>query len=184
MEREALPAGPPHGPMRPCLAGMDGETLAGGDDVRVGGAGPDLEEAGVLTDRRDRGQAGRDVGQEAGGVRDDVGRDAETGGQLLHMSLRLAEVRQGLPPTPGRPGGGALRKVAEDYDPSDRDRAYAYIREKQKDGEIVTGLLYLSGDSQDLHAQSDTVDSALVGLPYEQLCPGNAELQKMQVRFR
>jgi 2-oxoglutarate ferredoxin oxidoreductase subunit beta len=77
-----------------------------------------------------------------------------------------------------------LRKVAEDYDPSDRDRAYAYIRDRQKAGEIVTGLLYLSADSQDMHAQSDTVDSALVGLPYEQLCPGNDELQKMQQRFR
>ena len=29
-----------------------------------------------------------------------------------------------------------LRKVAEDYDPTDRDRAYAYIRERQKDGEV------------------------------------------------
>jgi 2-oxoglutarate ferredoxin oxidoreductase subunit beta len=77
-----------------------------------------------------------------------------------------------------------LHKVAEDYDPSDRDRAYAYIRDRQKDGEIVTGLLYLSGDSQDMHAQSDTIESALIGLSYEHLCPGNDELQKMQARFR
>ena len=44
-----------------------------------------------------------------------------------------------------------LRKVAEDYDPSDRDRAYAYIRERQKEREVVTGLLYLSPDSKDMH---------------------------------
>ena len=77
-----------------------------------------------------------------------------------------------------------LRKVAEDYDPSDRDRAYSYIRERQKDGDIVTGLLYLSEDSADMHSQSGTVPSALVDLPYEQLCPGNDELQRMQQRFR
>ena len=38
-----------------------------------------------------------------------------------------------------------LHKVAENYDPSDRDRAYAYIRERQKEREVLTGLLYLSG---------------------------------------
>ena len=77
-----------------------------------------------------------------------------------------------------------LRKLAEDYDPTDRDRAYAYIRERQQAGEVVTGLLYLSPDSRDLHDQSDTVDVPLTTVPYEQLCPGNAELQKLQARFR
>ena len=43
-----------------------------------------------------------------------------------------------------------LRKVAEDYDPTDRDRAYAYIRERQKEGEVLTGLLYISPDSKDM----------------------------------
>ena len=37
-----------------------------------------------------------------------------------------------------------LRKVAADYDATDRDRAYAYIRERQRAGEVVTGLLYIS----------------------------------------
>src|SRR6188768_2662160 len=45
-----------------------------------------------------------------------------------------------------------LRKVAADYDPTDRDTAYAYIRDRQRAGEVATGLLYLSGDSQDMHA--------------------------------
>ncbi len=77
-----------------------------------------------------------------------------------------------------------LRKVAEDYDATDRDRAYAYIRERQADGEIVTGLLHLSPDSRDMHGQSDTIATPLVDVPFAQLCPGNAELQKMQQRFR
>ena len=77
-----------------------------------------------------------------------------------------------------------LRKVAEDYDPTDRDRTYAYIRERQREGEIVTGLLYLSAESRDLHDQSNTVSAALTTMPYEQLCPGSAELERLQQRFR
>ena len=77
-----------------------------------------------------------------------------------------------------------LRKVAEDYDPTDRDRAYAYIRERQGEGEVVTGLLHLSADSRDMHAQSETADGALYNLPYELLSPGAAELEKLQRRFR
>ena len=77
-----------------------------------------------------------------------------------------------------------LRKVAEDYDATDRDRSYAYIRERHRAGEIATGLLFITPESQDMHAQSDTVPSSLIDLPYEQLCPGNSELQRMQARFR
>jgi 2-oxoglutarate ferredoxin oxidoreductase subunit beta len=77
-----------------------------------------------------------------------------------------------------------LRKLDETYDPTDRDRAYAHIREHQQKKEVITGLLYISPDSQDMHAQMGTVDAPLISLPYEQLCPGNAELQKLQSRFR
>jgi len=77
-----------------------------------------------------------------------------------------------------------LRKVAENYDPTDRDVAYAYIRDRQKAGEVVTGLLFLSPDSKDVHEQSQTVAAPLAGLPHDQLCPGSAELEKLQARFR
>src|SRR5204863_7886951 len=77
-----------------------------------------------------------------------------------------------------------LRKVAEDYDTTDRDRAYAFIRDRQREGEIVTGLLYISADSRDVHDQNNTVDKPLTMLPYEQLCPGSAELENLQARFR
>jgi 2-oxoglutarate/2-oxoacid ferredoxin oxidoreductase subunit beta len=77
-----------------------------------------------------------------------------------------------------------LRKVAEDYDPTDRDRAYGYIREAQSKGEVVTGLLYIDEGSQDMHGQTGTIAEPLTTLPYESLCPGNAELQKLQARFR
>jgi 2-oxoglutarate/2-oxoacid ferredoxin oxidoreductase subunit beta len=77
-----------------------------------------------------------------------------------------------------------LRKLAQDYDPTDRDRAYSYIRERQRAGEIVTGLLYISPESRDMHQQSETVGRALTSVPYEQLCPGSAALAELQEDFR
>jgi 2-oxoglutarate ferredoxin oxidoreductase subunit beta len=77
-----------------------------------------------------------------------------------------------------------LRKVAADYDATDRDRAYAHIRDRQQSGEVATGLLYISGDSKDMLDQNAVVDAALTSLPFEQLCPGSAELEKLQARFR
>ena len=48
----------------------------------------------------------------------------------------------------------------------------------------MTGLLYISPDSQDIHDQNETVDVPLTQVPYEQLCPGSAELERLQRRFR
>ena len=79
-----------------------------------------------------------------------------------------------------------LRKLAEDYDPTDRDRAYAYIRERQREGEILTGLLYMSADSarRARPEHQPPSERALTTVPYEQLCPGSAELERLQQRFR
>jgi 2-oxoglutarate ferredoxin oxidoreductase subunit beta len=82
--------------------------------------------------------------------------------------------------------GSILRfhRVDNSYDPTDRDRAQAYIRERQKQGEIATGLLYVSADSQDLHDVNRTVHKPLVDVPYEELVPGKAALEKLQKRYR
>jgi 2-oxoglutarate ferredoxin oxidoreductase subunit beta len=77
-----------------------------------------------------------------------------------------------------------LRKVAADYDATNRDAAYSYIRERQAAGEVLTGLLYISESSEDMHTQNDTVPRALVDVPYEQLCPGSAALETLQESFR
>jgi 2-oxoglutarate ferredoxin oxidoreductase subunit beta len=77
-----------------------------------------------------------------------------------------------------------FRRVDEKYDPTDRDNAYAYLREHQKKGEVVTGLLHVNEASQDLHDVNKTVPSPLVNVPYEQLTPGAAALAKLQKRYR
>ena len=77
-----------------------------------------------------------------------------------------------------------LRKVDQDYDATNRDAAYAAIRDHQRKGEVMTGLLYISTDSKDVHDQNETVGTPLYNLPHEQLCPGNEALQKLMTQFR
>ena len=60
----------------------------------------------------------------------------------------------------------------------------AAIRDHQRKGEVMTGLLYISPDSKDVHDQNETVDAPLYNLPHEQLCPGNDALQKLMGQYR
>jgi 2-oxoglutarate ferredoxin oxidoreductase subunit beta len=77
-----------------------------------------------------------------------------------------------------------LRKVAQDYDAADRTRALAYLAERQAAGEIVTGLLYLDPDAQDLHDHLGTVEAPLNQLSDDQLVPGSAALAKINAGLR
>jgi len=77
-----------------------------------------------------------------------------------------------------------LRKLSEAFDPTDRDAAYAYVRERQEVGEIVTGLLHIAEDAPEMHEVSRTVETPLVQLPFEDLCPGSDALEKLQRAFR
>jgi len=77
-----------------------------------------------------------------------------------------------------------FRRVASDYDPRDRDAAYAYVRKHQARGEVVTGLLHIDESASDMHDVSGTVERALVDVPFEQLCPGSAALSELMDEYR
>lgn len=77
-----------------------------------------------------------------------------------------------------------FRKAAEEYDPTDRDRAYDFVREHQERGEVVTGLLYIEPGLQEMHGNMGTVDEPLVVLPFEALCPGREALEELQEGWR
>ncbi|HEX6251366.1 MAG TPA: 2-oxoacid:ferredoxin oxidoreductase subunit beta [Gemmatimonadaceae bacterium] len=77
-----------------------------------------------------------------------------------------------------------FRKVAEDYDPTDRDAVQRYLREREHAGEVATGLLYVDPASIDMHAGLGTVEQPLIDLPFEQLCPGAAALDTIQEEYR
>jgi 2-oxoglutarate ferredoxin oxidoreductase subunit beta len=76
-----------------------------------------------------------------------------------------------------------FRKLAADYDPIDRDVAYATVKRRQEQGEVVTGLLYIEPDADDMHALNHTISAPLYDLPYESLCPGSAALQELMREF-
>jgi 2-oxoglutarate ferredoxin oxidoreductase subunit beta len=77
-----------------------------------------------------------------------------------------------------------LRKIHEDYDASDRIAAMNYVQGHQARGEIVTGLLYLDPEAEDLHAHLNTVEAPLNRLDEKALCPGAAMLERLNASLR
>jgi 2-oxoglutarate ferredoxin oxidoreductase subunit beta len=77
-----------------------------------------------------------------------------------------------------------LRKVAEDYDPTDRHRAAAHLELHRNRGEIATGLLFVDKQASDMHDVNKTTDVPLSQVPFEKLCPGRAALEELMSEFR
>ncbi len=77
-----------------------------------------------------------------------------------------------------------LRKVAADYDPRDRIAAMAYLQERAAAGEIVTGLLHVDPESEDMHDYLGTTAVPLNRLGDAKLVPGAAALAKINDGLR
>lgn len=73
-----------------------------------------------------------------------------------------------------------LRKVDEEYDPTDRNGAVDFLGAARDNGEIVTGLLYLAEKSRDMHALERTSARPLARAAFEDLCPGGEILAEIQ----
>jgi len=78
----------------------------------------------------------------------------------------------------------ALRKLAADYDIHDRTAALGFLQHHAAKGQIVTGLLYVEAESEDLHAHLRTVQKPLNALGEKDLCPGQAALDKFNAGLR
>jgi 2-oxoglutarate ferredoxin oxidoreductase subunit beta len=77
-----------------------------------------------------------------------------------------------------------LRKLSPDYDPTSKVAAMTYLQERQELGEIVTGLLYVNPEGEDLHDRLGTVATPLNQLGEAELCPGSAALEKINASLR
>lgn len=77
-----------------------------------------------------------------------------------------------------------LHKLAADYDPRDRIAAMNYVQQRQAKGEVVTGLLYVEAEAEDLHTHLNTVASPFNRLGAAELSPGAAVLAKINAGFR
>ena len=78
----------------------------------------------------------------------------------------------------------ALRKIDADYDAHDRVGAMSFLQKHAAKGQIVTGLLYVDPEAEDLHSHLNTVDSPLNTLNADELCPGTPALDKFNASLR
>jgi 2-oxoglutarate/2-oxoacid ferredoxin oxidoreductase subunit beta len=77
-----------------------------------------------------------------------------------------------------------LRKVNADYDVHDRVAAMNFLHLQAAKGQIVTGVLYLDQEAEDLHHHLDTIEVPLNALSEKDLCPGAAALEKINASLR
>lgn len=77
-----------------------------------------------------------------------------------------------------------FRKVAQDYDPSDRANAYSTVEAHHREGEVATGLLFIQEGGPDFHDANGTSTTPLAFQDYDDLCPGSDTLAKIQARMR
>ena len=77
-----------------------------------------------------------------------------------------------------------LKKVAADYDAHDRLGAMSFLQRHAALGQVVTGLLYVDREPEDLHRHFNTVAAPLNSLSDQELCPGSATLDKINAGLR
>jgi 2-oxoglutarate ferredoxin oxidoreductase subunit beta len=77
-----------------------------------------------------------------------------------------------------------LRKLDENYDPTNREAASAAIQERLKKGEFLTGLLFVDPNGKEFHDVNETPAIPLNQIPHGRLSPGSAALAKVLARYR
>jgi 2-oxoglutarate ferredoxin oxidoreductase subunit beta len=77
-----------------------------------------------------------------------------------------------------------LQKLANDWDPQDRQSAMNAMHHAKQKGEILTGLIYTNPNTKDLHFTLNTVETPLNAISQHKLCPGNKVLQEINAGFR
>jgi 2-oxoglutarate ferredoxin oxidoreductase subunit beta len=77
-----------------------------------------------------------------------------------------------------------LKKLAEDYDPTSRERALALIQESRKEQRLVTGLLFAEPALEPFEHDLQLVDEPLATLPLERVRPPRAVLDEVMEQLK
>jgi len=77
-----------------------------------------------------------------------------------------------------------LCKMDPKLDVRSRNSALSTMAEYKGEGKILTGLLYMDSDSQDLHENISSTKKPLRGLTEEELCPGSKVLSNINESLR
>src|SRR6266567_1594764 len=78
----------------------------------------------------------------------------------------------------------ALKKLNAEYNIHDKLAAMSFLLHHAAEGTIVTGLLYVDNDPDDLHSHLATVTTPLNALGEAELCPGSAALDRFNASLR
>ena len=77
-----------------------------------------------------------------------------------------------------------LRKLEEDYDPTDKVRAVTRMNEAKRDGEILTGVLYVNPEAPTFLDMLNLTDEPLATLPQSVVRPGREVLEQVMEELR
>lgn len=77
-----------------------------------------------------------------------------------------------------------LSKPAADWQPTDRLKAVEKLNRAKQKGEIITGLIYINPEADDLHSMLNTVDTPLNQLTEKELTPPAAALKGINASFQ
>ena len=72
-----------------------------------------------------------------------------------------------------------LKKLEEDYDPTDKINALKRLHETARRGEFATGIIYIEPDRDDFLTQLNVVDEPLATLPLDRVRPGPEALEEI-----
>ena len=77
-----------------------------------------------------------------------------------------------------------MKKVAEDYDPTDKLTALRLLHETARRGEFATGILYIEPDKDDFLTLMNMTEEPLATLPLEKVRPGKDALDEIMESLR
>ena len=77
-----------------------------------------------------------------------------------------------------------LKKLSEDYDPTDKGAALKLLRETAHRNEYATGVLYIEPAKYDFTTLLNLVDEPLATLPLERIRPGRDALDSIMESLR
>jgi 2-oxoglutarate ferredoxin oxidoreductase subunit beta len=77
-----------------------------------------------------------------------------------------------------------LKKLEEEYDPTDKISALKRLHETARRGEFATGLIYIEPDRDDFLTQLNLVDEPLATLPLSRVRPGPEALEEIMDGLR
>jgi 2-oxoglutarate ferredoxin oxidoreductase subunit beta len=72
-----------------------------------------------------------------------------------------------------------IKKLGEEYDPTDKQLAYRTLETARRDQKLLTGIFYIEPETPSFNDLMNTVDTPLAWLPEAQLRPSRESLQKV-----